>query len=174
MAGYIGGSQPVAFITDSIDVTSIGTDAVDTDEIKANAVTASEIAANAVTNVKLADNAVNSAEIAAGAVDLSHLSASGIASSKFLKGDNTWADVDALPTQSSQSGKFLTTDGSDASWATLNTDSNTTTKGLYEMKNVISANYSIASTYNAVTAGPITINNGISVTVPSGSTWVII
>ena len=42
------------------------------------------------------------------------------------------------------------------------------------MKNVIAANYSISSTYNAVTAGPITINNGISVTVPSGSTWVIV
>ena len=41
---------------------------------------------------------------------------------KFLKGDGTWATVDALPSQSGQSGKFLTTDGSSASWATINTD----------------------------------------------------
>jgi hypothetical protein len=84
-----------------------------------------------------------------------------------------WDSVDALPSQSSNSGKFLTTNGSAASWAVLDTDANTTTKGLYEMANTIAANYSITSGNNAMTAGPITINSGVSVTVPSGSTWVI-
>ena len=88
-------------------------------------------------------------------------------------GGMTWAEVDALPTQTSNSGKFLTTNGSAASWAVLDTDANTTTKGLYEMANVISANYVIANNNNAMSAGPITINSNISVTVPSGSTWVI-
>jgi hypothetical protein len=37
----------------------------------------------------------------------------------------------------------------------------------------ISANYTIPTSYNAMTAGPITINSGITVTVPSGSTWVV-
>ena len=46
---------------------------------------------------------------------------------KFLKGDGTWATVDALPSQTGQSGKFLTTDGSVASWATLDTALNGTT-----------------------------------------------
>jgi hypothetical protein len=50
---------------------------------------------------------------------------------------------------------------------------NSTTEGLYEMANTISANYSITSGNNALTAGPITINTGISVTIPTGSTWVI-
>lgn len=39
---------------------------------------------------------------------------------KFLTTDGTdasWANVDALPTQTGQNGKFLTTDGSSASWA---------------------------------------------------------
>ena len=84
-----------------------------------------------------------------------------------------WDSVDALPSQSSNSGKFLTTNGSAASWAVLDTDANTTTKGLYEMSNVISANYVIGNSNNAMSAGPITINSNISVTVPSGSTWVI-
>ncbi len=88
-------------------------------------------------------------------------------------GGMTWAEVDALPSQSSNSGKFLTTDGSSASWAVLNTDSNTTTKGLYEHAHTIAANYSITSGNNAMAAGPITINSGVSVTVPTGSTWVI-
>ena len=88
-------------------------------------------------------------------------------------GGMTWAEVDALPSQTSNSGKYLTTNGSAASWAVLDTDANTTTKGLYEHAHTIAANYSITSGNNAMTAGPITINTGISVTVPSGSTWVI-
>ena len=85
----------------------------------------------------------------------------------------TWAEVDALPSQSGNAGKFLTTDASDASWATLDTDANETTKGLYEHAHTIAANYSITSGNNALSAGAVTINSGIAVTVPSGSTWVI-
>jgi len=38
---------------------------------------------------------------------------------KFLKGDGTWATVDALPSQTGNSGKYLTTNGSAASWVSL-------------------------------------------------------
>jgi hypothetical protein len=61
-------------------------------------------------------------------------------------------------------------DGS--SWAAVG-GGNSTTEGLYEHANTISANYSISSGSNALTAGPITINTGVSVTIPTGSTWVI-
>ena len=88
-------------------------------------------------------------------------------------GGMTWAEVDALPSQSGNAGKFLTTDATDASWATLDTDANETTKGLYEHAHTIAANYSISSGNNALSAGAVTINSGVSVTVPSGSTWVI-
>ena len=80
----------------------------------------------------------------------------------------------SLPDQTGNSGKYLTTDGTDPSWATINTDSNTTTKGLYEMANTISANYTISAGNNAISTGPITVNTGVSVTVPSGSRWAIV
>ena len=89
-------------------------------------------------------------------------------------GGMTWAEVDALPSQTSNSGKYLTTNGSAASWATLDTDANTTTKGLYEHEHTIDADYSITSGNNAISASPITISSGYSVTVPTGSTWVIV
>lgn len=38
---------------------------------------------------------------------------------KYLKGDGTWAAVDSLPSQTGNSGKFLTTNGTTASWATV-------------------------------------------------------
>ena len=64
--------------------------------------------------------------IAAGAVDIAMMSATGTASSStFLRGDNAWTAVDALPSQSGHAGKYLTTDASSASWATLDTDANT-------------------------------------------------
>jgi len=43
-----------------------------------------------------------------------------------------------------------------------------------EHANTVSANFSIASGNNAVSAGAITINSGYSVTVPTGSTWTIV
>ena len=120
---------------------------------------------NWVTNARMADDAIGVAE----------LSATGTASSStYLRGDNSWSTVDALPSQTGHAGKYLTTDASTASWATLDTDANTTTKGLYEHEHTIDANYSITSGSNAMSAGPITISSGISVTVPTGSTWVIV
>jgi len=43
-----------------------------------------------------------------------------------------------------------------------------------EHANTLSENLSIASGNNAVSGGPITINSGYSVTVPSGSVWTIV
>ena len=37
----------------------------------------------------------------------------------------------------------------------------------------VSANYTIPTNYNAMTAGPITVNSGVTVTVPSGSVWTV-
>ena len=61
-------------------------------------------------------------------------------------------------------------DGS--AWAAVG-GGNSTTEGLYEMANTISVDYTIGTGNNAMSAGPITIDSGISVTVPTGSRWVI-
>jgi hypothetical protein len=112
---------------------------------------ANEITANTakVTNATHTGDVTGSTAltIAAGAVDIAMMSATGTASgTTYLRGDNSWATV---------------------------ASGNTTTYGLYEHAHTIAANYSITSGNNALTAGPITINTGVSVTVPTGSTWVI-
>ena len=43
-----------------------------------------------------------------------------------------------------------------------------------ETDNTVTTDYTLTTNKNAVTAGPITINSGITVTVPSGSSWVIV
>lgn len=46
--------------------------------------------------------------------------------------------------------------------------------GIVINNKTIATSYSIPSGYSAMSTGPITINSGISVTVPSGSRWVVI
>ena len=72
-------------------------------------------------------------------------------------------------------GQVLTVAGGIPSWATpASGSSNITALGLWENSATISANYTIGTGNNAQSAGPITINTGVTVTVPSGSTWVVV
>lgn len=71
------------------------------------------------------------------------------------------------------SGNVLTSNGS--AWVSSAAASgNITTLGLYENASVIAANYTIGTGNNAVSAGPITVNSGVTVTIPSGSVWVVV
>ena len=44
----------------------------------------------------------------------------------------------------------------------------------YENDQTVTANYTITSGKNAMSTGPITVNSGVTVTVPSGSVWVVL
>jgi hypothetical protein len=46
--------------------------------------------------------------------------------------------------------------------------------GMYLNSNTVATSFTIPTNYNAMTAGIVTINSGITVTVPSGSRWVIV
>jgi len=45
---------------------------------------------------------------------------------------------------------------------------------IYENVNSIAANFTFASNSNGMSVGPITINSGVTVTVPSGQNWVVL
>jgi hypothetical protein len=44
----------------------------------------------------------------------------------------------------------------------------------YENGQTVTTSYTLTTSKNAVSAGPITINSGVTVTVPSGSSWVVV
>ncbi len=44
----------------------------------------------------------------------------------------------------------------------------------YENEQSLSTNYTIVATKNAMTAGPITINDGVTVTIETGGRWVVL
>ena len=83
----------------------------------------------------------------------------------------TWTAVNALPSQTSNSGKYLTTDGTNASWAYTGASANGV---IWENSVTITANYTLTTSKNGLSVGPITINSGCAVTVPSGQRWVVL
>lgn len=48
------------------------------------------------------------------------------------------------------------------------------TNGLIVNNKTVAVSYSIPSGYSAMSTGPITVNSGITVTIPSGSRWVVL
>jgi hypothetical protein len=48
------------------------------------------------------------------------------------------------------------------------------TNGIFVNNGTIGANYSVPTGYNAISAGPVTISGGVSVTVPASSKWVVV
>lgn len=44
----------------------------------------------------------------------------------------------------------------------------------WENDQIVTASYTITTNKNAMTAGPITVNAGVSVTIPSGSVWTVV
>ena len=87
--------------------------------------------------------------------------------------------VDGLTTKPLLPGQscILITDGT--AWRTVGLSGGGASGGgsdqvFYENSNTVTTNYTISTGKNAVSAGPITINTGVTVTVPDGSVWSIV
>ena len=73
-------------------------------------------------------------------------------------------------------GQILSYNGT--SWIAANAAAGATGGGtdqiFYENGQTVTTSYTLSTNKNAVTAGPVTINSGVTVTVPSGSSWVVV
>ena len=86
-------------------------------------------------------------------------------------GTLSFTTLNALPSQSGQAGKYLFTNGSVASWEFTGASADGV---IWENSLVVTANYTLTASKNGFSVGPITINSGVSVTVPSGQRWVVL
>jgi hypothetical protein len=87
------------------------------------------------------------------------------------------ATVSSLPSQTGNSGKYLTTDGSTASWGTIGGGQyfgSASTKAIAYNSNTISENVTVTAGNNGLSAGPITTSSTYTVTVETGAVWVIV
>lgn len=145
---------------------------------------------SSTTFVNLATNVTGTLPVSNGGTGTTSLSANGVllgnstspvqsvapsTAGNVLTSDGTsWVSspaVTGLPSQTGNAGKYLTTDGSTASWASTGAAAG---GGIYVNNDVISTNYTIATGQNGFSVGPMTISDGYAVTVSSGQSWVII
>ena len=134
-------------------------------QIVANAVGASELANNAVDTAAIVDNAVTGAKIA--------MTSDAQGDVLFYGG----TDYERLA--AGTSGYFLKTlgSGADPAWAEVPAGAPTgggTEKVFYENENSVDTDYTLTTNYNAVSAGPVTVASGVTVTIPAGQAWVIV
>ena len=88
-----------------------------------------------------------------------------------VQATNTGAVVSGILTATSFSGDGSSLSNLPAGAPVGGASTNTV---FFENDKAVAVNYQITSTKNAMSAGPISINAGIAVTVPSGSSWTIV
>lgn len=94
----------------------------------------------------------NLGAVSAGSITATELASNSVTADKIAAGAVGTTDI---------ADGAVTIDKITPSFVTLNT-------------NTISSNYTFAAGVNGVSAGPITISNGVTVTVPSGGAWSIV
>ena len=118
---------------------------------------------------KLADISASnvSNEITLGNSDISHFRIPGIGVSFGRSG----ATIAGVVTATSFSGDGSSLSNLPAGAPVGGASTNTV---FFENDKAVAVNYQVTSTKNAMSAGPIAINAGIAVTVPSGCSWTIV
>tara|TARA_R100000781_G_scaffold2438_1_gene3961 strand:- start:683 stop:1162 length:480 start_codon:yes stop_codon:yes gene_type:complete len=140
-----------------------------------------DIAADAVTGAKIADDAINSEHYTDGSIDTAHIAddqvtlakMAGLARGKIIYGDSS-GNPAALAVGTAN--YVLKSDGTDISWGEVAAGAQGagSDKIFWENGQTVTQNYTITNNQNAMSAGPITINNSVTVTVGDGETWTIV
>ena len=139
----------------SIDRVHLAADIIDGTKIANDVINSEHYVAGSIDNEHIADNAINSEHYADNSIDALHLNVSGNGTtSQFLRSDGDGSFTWVEPAAGAGGG------GSDEIF--------------WENGQNVTTNYTITNGKNAMSAGPITINAGITVTVGAGETWTVI
>ena len=93
---------------------------------------------------------------------------------------STFVNTFTLPGTDGSSGQALTTNGSGTlSFSDVASGGGGATGGgsdqvFHENQTTVTTDYTLSTNKNAVSVGPITINNGVTVTVPTNARWVVL
>lgn len=88
---------------------------------------------------------------------------------------STGPTLTRTPSESSSAGAAINLSGNAKVFVTARAADFGAKAGVfYENSTTVDADYTITSGKNAVSAGPVTISSGVTVTVPSGSRWAVV
>jgi hypothetical protein len=139
--------------------------------------------------------AINASNIASGTVATARLASGTANASTYLRGDQTWSTISAgvtitddtstnatyYPVFTSATSGTISTANVSSTELTFNPGTNVlaapnmeASNGIFANNRTVGTSYSIPSGYSAVSTGPVTLANGVSVTVPSGGKWVVL
>ena len=146
-------------------------DAVDGDIIANDSINSQHYIDGSIDHAHLSDDCVDGDNIADNSVGIAALA--GIARGKIIYGD---ASGDPQLLAIGTSGQVLKSDGTDISWgdAAAGATGAGSDKIFWENGQTVTQNYTITNNQNAMSAGPITINNSVTVTIGDGETWTIV
>ena len=149
----------------------LANDCVDGDNIADDSINSEHYVAASIDHEHLSDDCVDGDNIADNSVGIAALA--GIARGKIIYGDSS-GNPQLLALGSAD--QVLKSDGSDISWgdAAAGATGAGSDKIFWENGQTVTQNYTITNNYNAMSAGPITINNGVTVTIGDGETWTIV
>ena len=149
----------------------LANDCVDGDNIADDSINSEHYVAASIDHEHLADDCVDGDNIADNSVGLAAMA--GLARGKIIYG-NASGDPTALAVGSN--GQTLVSDGTDISWgdAAAGATGAGSDKIFWENGQTVTGNYTITNNQNAMSAGPITINNSVTVTIGDGETWTIV
>ena len=134
-------------IGSAVTVPTPGDDTCSTAKIQNGAITEPKLSSGAVTQAKIAGEAINESKL-----QVSNAPTNGyyLSAQSGNTGGLTWAAVEAGAKGGGNDDIF------------------------WENGQTVTTNYTITNNKNAMSAGPITINNGIAVTIGTGENWTIV
>jgi hypothetical protein len=121
-------------------------------------------------NAQIVANAVTATEIASDAVITAKILNANVTTAKIADANVTDAKI-ATVTASKLTGALPAIDGSALTGLASGAVANDT---MYENATTLSSNYTLTTGRNAISVGPITVNSGVTLTVPSGQRWVVL
>ena len=144
-----GASVFVIQIGSAISIPTPGDDTCSTVKIQNGAITEPKLSTGAVTQAKVGDQAINEAKL-----QISNAPTNGyvLTAQSGNTGGMTWQLAAAGATGGNSNGNGV----------------------FWENENTVTHDYTIQNNHNAGSFGPITINNGVTVTVGSGENWTIV
>jgi len=167
-----GAVTTVKLGADAVTGAKIADDAIDSEHYTDASIDHAHLANDCIDGDNIQDDVINSEHIAAGAVDLEHMSSQSVDEDNLYI-DNAGSNGQVLTKQSGGTGGLLWADASGGGAVGGGSD-----KIFMENGQTVTTNYTIGTEFgaacNALSAGPITINNGITVTIDSGDYWTIV